>query len=377
MKLGLYIHIPFCKSKCAYCDFLSWRPESQEDIGAYLDLLGKEMALYAPLLRKRKLESVFIGGGTPSLVETEKLRGLLAKLGTYQDLEGLEVTLEANPESLLDQDLEALKKAGVNRLSLGVQSSQDRLLKKIGRIHTADMAKEAFYRAREAGFDNINLDFISGLPGEDRADIGANLAFIRDLDPDHLSYYALIIEENTPLYEARKGGDFEELSQEEDRWRIHHIEDQLEKLGYGQYEISNFAKPGKASRHNRLYWELGEYIGLGLGAHSNLGDRRYWNTDRLAAYKDDLDQDKKPIGGGEDLSGAERDQELAIFGLRMNQGIALDTPLHDGETFSDRYKEVIEDQIQAGLLIEEGGRVRLSRLGRDLAGQVELAFYMA
>lgn len=375
-KLGIYIHIPFCQAKCGYCDFLSWVPGGRGEVASYLDILSRDLASWEGLIRKRGVQSVFFGGGTPSLLKTGDLLALLEQISSYTDIGQAEVTMEANPESLVDLDLEALVAGGLNRLSLGAQAASDGMLKSLGRVHTRERIIQAFNQARRSGIKNINLDFIFALPGEGRSDIKKNLDLIQDLGPDHISYYALILEEGTPFYDQVQAGAWEVLEEGEDRARMHMIEEALGDMGYDHYEISNFARPGHACRHNLLYWTQKDYLGLGLGAHSKLGKRRFWTTRDLGQYRKRVLGGLPPIEGQEVMEGRDLDRDYVITAIRLKRGLDLKKPLAGGGYLGQVYKYVIGKNLDLGLLEECGGRVRLTRKGRDLANQVELDFYL-
>ena len=272
--LGLYIHIPFCKSKCIYCDFYSL-PNSEEKMDRYVAALCSQLAEIAPRTAAHEVDTVYFGGGTPSWLGEKRLRQVLKTVEKHYRLaKNPEITLECNPDSAGDwKVLRALRRAGFNRLSLGVQSADDEQLKTLGRPHTFAQAEEAAAAARKAKIKNLSLDLIYGLPGQTLESWKDTLEKTAALAPEHLSCYGLKVEEGTPLWDMRSGMDLpdDDLQADMYLWTV----ERLAELGYQQYEISNFARPGYESRHNLKYWTLEEYAGFGPGAHSDLGDVRY------------------------------------------------------------------------------------------------------
>ena len=260
-KLGIYIHIPFCVRKCAYCDFLS-APADETTRAAYVRALKEEIRSAGSLNETYEGATVFLGGGTPSLLAGEELAGILDEVSRRLLLRpDAEITVECNPGTLNRKKLENYKAAGVNRLSIGLQSADNRELKILGRIHTWEQFRENYALVRELGFSNVNIDLMSALPGQTREDWLSTLQKVTALDPEHISAYSLIIEEGTPFYESYRAGKLELVSEEMDREMYHWTVDTLAEWGYGQYEISNFAKVGRQSRHNRIYWQAEEYLG--------------------------------------------------------------------------------------------------------------------
>ena len=296
-ELELYLHIPFCVRKCAYCDFLSF-PAEKEIQKQYVNCLIEEIRQF-DLAEDYVVSTIFYGGGTPSVLEgSEIMRIMQAIRERFPDIrEDAEITIECNPGTLTEEKLQIYQKAGINRLSLGLQSADQEELKLLGRIHTYNQFKENFYLARRIGFANINVDLMSALPGQSEESWQETLRFVCDLEPEHISAYSLIVEEGTPLYEEygemcadlEKYGDYASMpkrlqtkyegckclpDEETDRNMYHHTKTTLAKLGYERYEISNYARPGYACRHNIGYWTGVEYLGLGLGASSLVGGKR-------------------------------------------------------------------------------------------------------
>ena len=319
-KLGIYIHIPFCRSKCDYCDFYSLAGK-EERMDAYQKALLAHIAETAPLAKDIPVDTVYFGGGTPSYYGERRLRELLAAIRKqYQVERDAEITLEANPDSVDLKGLKALRKAGFNRLSMGMQSASQQELEAIHRPHTARQVDEAVAAARKAKFANISLDLIYGLPGQTEASWRTSVEHALSLVPQHLSCYGLKVEEGTPLAARVEAGEVlpdDDLQADLYLWTV----GRLERAGYPQYEISNFSKPGCESRHNLRYWLTRPYIGFGPGAHSDFGGRRYSFTRDLEGYISGV------LGGGaiidsEDLiPQKERSGEYLMLRLRTARGI--------------------------------------------------------
>lgn len=314
--LGLYLHIPFCKSKCTYCDFYSL-PHSEEKMDAYTAALIRHLEEVAPRCARQTVDTVYFGGGTPSYLGEKRLTQLLKTVKKrYHVASDAEITLEANPDSAGDwKTLRALRKAGFNRISLGVQAADDAMLRRIGRVHTWDQVLSAVAAARMAKLENISLDLIYGLPGQTLADWQETLTAAAALEPKHISCYGLKVEPGTPLWQQRQSAALPDDDAQADMylWTV----DYLAKQGYAQYEISNFARPGFESRHNLKYWQLGEYAGFGPGAHSDLGGVRF-------AYERDLDAyiaGELRLSEMERIPPLDRDLEYIMLSLRTVQGI--------------------------------------------------------
>lgn len=314
--LGLYLHIPFCRSKCTYCDFYSL-PHSEEKMDAYTAALIRHLEEVAPRCARQTVDTVYFGGGTPSYLGEKRLTQLLKTVKKrYHVASDAEITLEANPDSAGDwKTLRALRRAGFNRVSLGVQAADDAMLRRIGRVHTWDQVLSAVAAARMAKLENLSLDLIYGLPGQTLADWQETLTAAAALEPNHLSCYGLKVEPGTPLWQQRQGAALPDDDAQADMylWTV----DYLAKQGYAQYEISNFARPGFESRHNLKYWRLEEYAGFGPGAHSDLGGVRF-------AYERDLDAyiaGELRLSEMERIPPLDRDLEYIMLSLRTVQGI--------------------------------------------------------
>ncbi|HPN88326.1 MAG TPA: radical SAM family heme chaperone HemW [Candidatus Omnitrophota bacterium] len=313
--MTLYIHIPFCYKKCRYCSFAVFVAH-QDYIEGYLECLSKESARY----RGQKVKTIYIGGGTPSYLSIKQLEKLFSIIrDNFKFDKSIEWTFEANPESLDERKAIFLKNVGVNRLSLGVQTFQDKYLRYLGRNHSAGQSYQVYEILREAGFKNINLDFMYLFPGQTFDELKKDLKEIINLQSDHLSLYTLTIEKNSRFFV-----DKEKLPNEDVQARYYlDVKKELEKKAFKQYEISNFAKRGKQSAHNLNYWQGGNYIGLGVAAHSHISGKRFWNHAHLATYINMIKEKGNAQEGFEELSDYNRLKESLLFGLRMNKGIKI------------------------------------------------------
>ena len=358
LPLGLYIHIPFCRSKCAYCDFYSLAG-AEERMDDYCRALERHLAEVAPQAECHKADTVYFGGGTPSYLGAERLCRLLGSIRKlYKVDKHAEITLEANPDSATDRKaLKRLRKAGFNRLSLGVQSMDDALLQTSGRIHTRQQVQEAVAAARKAGFKNLSLDLIYGLPGQTMEGWEKTLSDAVGLHPEHLSCYGLKLEEGTPLYRRQGELTFPDEDMQADMY-LYTVEF-LKQCGYEQYEISNFAKPGFASRHNLKYWLLQEYAGFGPGAHSDFGNVR-------SGYARDLERYLKGelvLQESETVDSDEREREYLMLRLRTAQGV-------DPREFEYRFRQrfaplaaLLQQCAREGLAEQDGNGWQLTAKG--------------
>ena len=367
--LGLYIHIPFCKQKCAYCDFYSLAG-SESRMDDYTQALRAHLAETAAFAAGHTVDTVYFGGGTPSYLGEKRLAAILKTvLKKYRVAKDAEITLEANPDSAQDwKALRALRRAGFNRISLGMQSADAATLSAIGRIHTPEQVRQAVEAARKAKIENLSLDLIYGLPGQTAEGWQATLAAAAALAPEHLSCYGLKVEEGTPLH-ARRGEV--SLPDDEDQAEMYlYTVEYLADMGYAQYEISNFAKPGRESRHNLKYWTLGEYAGFGPGAHSDFGGVRY-------AYEKDLEGYIRGVAGSgpllsenDRIPDMDRDVEWLMLGLRTVRGL-------DPKDYERRFRRrftcflpFLEQCRAAGYAAESDGRWHLTPRGFLLSNQI-------
>ena len=381
-ELELYLHIPFCVKKCNYCDFLS-APAGEETRAAYVDALLEEIRGFDEP-EDYEVVTVFFGGGTPSILPGQAIFRIMEALREkFSFRKGAEITLEANPGTVDKEKLSFYKKAGINRLSFGLQSADAEELKKLGRIHTWDKFLESFQLAREAGFSNINVDLMSALPGQTKESWEKTLRQVLVLQPEHISAYSLIIEEGTPFYqlyekdvERRDAGEEPELipSEEEERAMYEATGRILKEQGYLHYEISNYAKPGRECCHNLGYWQRRDYLGFGLGASTLLNPVRYKNTEDLEAYLGG-DFSKKEFFV---LTKDNQIEETMFLGLRVLEGVSKEQfREHFSCELNVVYRKELEKLEQEGLLEEEGDFVRLTSLGIDLSNPVLAEFLLS
>lgn len=373
-KLGIYIHIPFCEQKCLYCDFASFVC-SREIISKYISCLSKEVQLKQNLWEERPVNTIFIGGGTPSILNPDEIYKLGEIINSFNVSEDVEFTVESNPNSLTAEKLKAFKEIGVNRISTGVQSTNENLLKSIGRIHNMDQVYKAVENIKSADIDNFNLDFMMALPDEKLKDVKKNLKHIAVLNPTHISYYSLIIEEGTPMAKIYNDNPSLFPDDKEDRKMYHDIVNSLNHMGYHQYEISNFAKKDLECKHNLKYWNLEDYLGFGLSSHSNISNERFWNTKDLNKYFEMTESDVLPEEEREFLTLKDRMNEFTIMGLRLNKGVDVKLFKEKFETdFADYYKKEIQDMVSEKLCTFDGRYLKTTTYGKDILNIVELTF---
>jgi len=393
-ELELYIHIPFCVRKCHYCDFLS-APSDETTREKYTEALCREIVSYKEMAAEYEVSTVFFGGGTPSLLSADQFERIIGAIGNTfftgdKDESGredsrqqhceVEFTVECNPGTLTEELLSCLKLLGVNRLSIGLQSADDAELKLLGRIHSYEEFLESFRLARAAGFDNINVDLMQALPGQTVQNFGDTLQKVVALQPEHISAYSLIIEENTRFYEWY-GKDSDKLPSEDTERDIYKMTQKvLKDAGYIQYEISNYAKVGYACRHNCGYWTGTEYLGLGLGASSYIKGTRFEQTDNLSEYLAGYSAGAEcaPIyKSSHNLSEEEKMEEFMFLGLRLCAGIRrTEFAERFGTDYEAVYGAVTEHLVKQGLLQEAGEYLSLTELGRDLSNRVLAEFLL-
>lgn len=366
-KISLYIHIPFCVRKCLYCDFPSF--SGMESIfDDYVRMLCREIDETYSDYRGMEVKSIFVGGGTPSVLPPALLGRISDKIFSRFDVDSqAEITIETNPGTLDAKKLAEMKSMYFNRLSMGLQAWQDRLLKKLGRIHTADEFETNFLQARDAGFKNINVDIMFALPAQSLDDWQETLEKVMKLRPEHISAYSLIIEEGTPFFDMFDRGELKETDEDTDRKMYYLAKEMLSDKGYKQYEISNFAKEGFECYHNKVYWRTEEYQGFGLGAHSYADGVRFHNTYDMKEYLrgEGLRMDK------EFLSLQEKQEEFMFMGLRMNEGVSEAEFLRRfGESMDSVYGDEIKELISEELLVKKDGRLSLTDRGVDISNSV-------
>jgi oxygen-independent coproporphyrinogen-3 oxidase len=376
--VSLYLHIPFCHTRCHYCDFNTYAgmlPMREPYVRALLSeiALAGQLAQYADGSPRRS-RTIFFGGGTPSLLSVSQITRLLDTcFNSFAVDKDAEITLEANPGTLDQAQLAGLRAAGINRLSMGAQTTDPDLLKTLGRIHTPEEIDQAVYYARSAGFTSVNLDFMFGLPGQTMDHWQQTLDHALDLHPEHLSLYSLIIEEGTPFYDWAHDGRITPGDEDLCADMYEYADDLLHKAGYGNYEISNWALPGHQSRHNLTYWQNLPYLGMGAGAHSYFGERRFSHERNPATYIKRVKQGQLPVGESEAVGHLQAMSETAFLALRTAMGLHLPTfEERFGVSFAHFVGERLDAVTKAGLIVCADGWLRLSKRGRLLGNEVFL-----
>ena len=401
-ELGIYIHIPFCQHKCDYCDFISFS-NKQDFIENYVEAVKKEINNYfkdKTLLETYTITTIYIGGGTPSYIDSKYICEIMEVLENNLKqnkvkLEDMEITIEVNPGTVNKEKLEQYRKAKINRLSIGLQSTNNEMLKQIGRIHTYEQFLETYQMAKEVGFENINVDLMIGLPNQTIEDIKRSLKEVVQLQPSHISVYSLIVEEGTVIAQKIENHQLQEMDEELERNMYWYVKNTLELNGYTHYEISNFAKEGKESKHNMNCWRQKEYIGIGLAAHSYLNDIRYTNVAEIEQYsirmdklnekiinhilelpnkngKTNLKEEIETIYEIEEVQDVEdRKKEYMLLGLRTIEGVSI-------SKFKEKYidnpiflfRKELEKLVEEKLIMIDGNYIRLTNKGLDLANLV-------
>lgn len=369
--LGLYIHIPFCARKCEYCDFLSWSA-GEEEREQYVEALLLEIESYRGFAKGYRVSTVFIGGGTPSVLLPKQMERILQKVYEVFELEKRpEITIEINPGTVNEEKLQCYKENGVNRLSMGLQSVNNEKLRLLGRIHTYQDFVGSYELARKVGFDNISLDLISSIPGQTLQDWKKELETATAQKPEHISVYQLIIEEGTPFYE--KYAEHPELLPDEETSREIYLWTGkfLKEAGYEQYEISNYTKSGKESRHNLKYWERGDYLGLGLGAASMVRNIRMSNTKDMKTYLERCTQPKTMREDVQFLEEPRQMEEFMFLGLRKTRGVSKKEFRRTfGREMDMVYEKALHKCLENGMLLEHKDRIFLSEEGTLLSNMV-------
>lgn len=374
-KLGLYIHIPFCKAKCNYCDFNSY-PGLESLAAPYFKALEQEISCWAPLMKNNQIASIFIGGGTPSLVEPQLITRLMASCkNNFNIISGAEITIESNPGTLTPEKLYAYRNSGINRLSMGVQACQDSLLKLMGRIHSVNEFDENFRHAREAGFDNINLDLIFGLPGQSPEEWKETLEYAVRPGVTHLSCYSLKIEEGTVFAKKVDNGELLPLEEELDRQMYADARKILVQKGFRQYEISNFARPGFECSHNLIYWRAEEYLGIGAGAHSYVDGSRFNNIYGVKEYIDKSASLEKRQENLQVIDRQESMSEYMMLGFRLLDGVNSKAfQARYGENPEEVFGEKLKRLLRMELVEQNTDNFRLTEYGLDIANRVFAEF---
>lgn len=372
MELGLYLHLPFCISKCPYCDFNSYQLKEDNQISSYISALYQEITTYSKKLKKSNIKTIYLGGGTPTILSGVQIYNILefckSKFTIDKDAE---ITIEANPGTLDGEKIKLLIESGINRLSLGAQSFNNLFLKKLGRIHNTQDIIDSYYLARKEGFNNINIDIMFALPDQTTEDLQITLKKAISLKPDHLSLYNLTIKPGTEYYKKYKKGKLKLPNEDEEfdmyNWAIKF----LEESGFEHYEISNFARPYKRSMHNLIYWQNKPYLGIGAGAYSFIKGYRYMNYESPARYTKEMMSGKLPVDNGEKLSLRKRMIETIILGLRTKDGVGY-------QKFKIRFKvdinnvfhKQISKLINLRLLQKDDFKIKLTKRGIFLANTV-------
>jgi len=364
---GLYIHVPFCRAKCPYCDFYSVTDPGL--ISTYIEALLAELNI-----RRQQVphaDTIYFGGGTPSVLTPLQVNRVLECVHTcFSVAPDAETTLEVNPETVNPASLAAYRAAGINRLNIGLQSLDDQTLAFLGRIHTAKKAIDAYGWARAVGFDNIGLDLIYAVPGQTLSRWEAEMAAVVQLAPDHLSCYTLTMEPGTPMAQQLQNGQIQPLDEQTAGRLFSATASYLERNGYRQYEISNYSRNpagdtrDRRSRHNQKYWTAAPYLGFGPAAHSFLDHRRWWNHRSLSEYLADLEAGNLPVAGTETLTREQRMMEFVYLGLRQTDGIdTAEFALRFKEVFSDRFEPEVSRLVGEDLVAQASGRFQLTRRG--------------
>ena len=405
-ELGIYIHIPFCQHKCDYCDFISFS-NKQDFIENYVEAVKKEINNYfrdKTLLETYTVTTIYIGGGTPSYMDSKYIFEIMEVLENNLKqnkikLKDMEITIEVNPGTVNKEKLEQYKKAKINRLSIGLQSTNNKILKQIGRIHTFEQFLETYKMAKEVGFDNVNVDLMIGFPNQTIEDIKRSLEVVIQLHPAHISVYSLIVEEGTVMARKIENHQLEEMDEELERNMYWYVKNTLELNGYTHYEISNFAKEGKESKHNLNCWRQKEYIGIGLAAHSYLNYVRYTNTSEMKQYitrmnnlneqivkdilelsnnkkkKENVEENEKHIETVYEIEEVqeleERKREYMLLSLRTIEGVSI-------SKFKEKYidnsiflfRKELEKLVEEKLVMIDGDYIKLTNKGLDLANLV-------
>lgn len=380
-QIGLYIHIPFCKQKCSYCDFCSYA-EKQDLISKYIKCLLQEIKEVGINNRADfengkddlfSIKTIYIGGGTPSLIESKYIVQIMEEIKSNFELdENAEITIEVNPGTVTLEKLEDYNKAGINRLSIGLQSTHEHLLKEIGRIHTYLDFLDTYRFAREAGFENINVDLMIGLPNQTLAEVQDSIEEIVSMEPEHISVYSLILEESTPLFKKVEEG-LELPDEELERKMYWTVKQTLEANGYNHYEISNFAKQNYESKHNLDCWSQKEYIGFGVAAHSYTNGIRYSNIENLEQYIKNYEEDKTEenliFHEKQDMEAMQK--EYMLLGLRKIDGVSIqDFKIKFVANPVFLYHDKLEKLVNEDLIEIDGDQIKLTNKGLDLANIV-------
>ncbi|EOU1911324.1 radical SAM family heme chaperone HemW [Clostridium perfringens] len=375
-KISLYIHIPFCAQKCLYCDFPSFARKDHLR-KAYIEALNKEIINLREKHNNLEINTIFIGGGTPSVLESNELECLLKEIAKLNMAKDIEYSMECNPGNLTEEKLEVMKKYGVNRISMGLQAKQDNLLKGLGRIHNYKTFKENFLLAKKVGFNNINVDLMFGLPNQRLNEWEETLREIISLDPAHISAYSLIIEEGTAFYNLYENDKLKLPTEEEERKMYHLAKKILEENGFNQYEISNYAKEGKECRHNLAYWNMDNWIGVGSAAASYINGKRIKNISSVEEYINSINENGEAVEEIINNSKNDNMEEFMFMGLRKINGIdENEFKKRFSMNINDVYGEILNKYIDEWLLIRDSGRIFLSEKGIEISNIIMADFLL-
>ncbi|RAL26046.1 radical SAM family heme chaperone HemW [Thermoflavimicrobium daqui] len=373
---AVYIHIPFCTNKCHYCDFTAYVVDGQP-VDDYITALEQEMELITREVPPKEIDTIFIGGGTPTVLSPKQMERLLTSIAKFFPHRSptLEFTVEANPGTTGMELLQVMRAGGINRISFGAQTFRHDLLQKIGRIHGVREIEQSVEQARQAGFDNLSLDLMFGLPDQTVDDMKETLSEAVKLAPDHFSCYSLKIEEGTLFHHLYEREQLPLPSEDDELQMYNLIRNQLYKEGYEQYEVSNFAKPGKESKHNTVYWLNEEYYGLGTGAHGYIHKVRYANIKGVKEYIRKLQEQKRPMQESYQVSEREDMENFMILGLRLLKGVSR-ARFHSlyHKSLEEVYGSVIEHFVQLGLLVRNHDRIKLTDKGLIYGNEVFASF---
>jgi len=376
MASSVYIHIPFCNRICPYCDFNKYVLKGQP-VEEYLDALAKEMKLTVQKHPPKEIKTIFVGGGTPTTLDPKQMDKFLDSIHQYlqPQTKSVEFTMEANPESMTEELLQVMKEGGVNRLSIGVQTFDPALLKKLGRLHTGDQVLRGIEIAQKLNYSNISIDLMFGLPGQTLEGFEQSISTALGLGIQHVSAYGLKIEEGTFFHTLYRKDKLPLPTEDEEVSMYDVLMEKMDKAGFKQYEISNFAFPGFESRHNLTYWRNQEYYGLGAGAHGYIQGQRHVNAGPLQEYLTFLNQDKLPYVETHSVSKQESMEDMMIMGLRTAEGVSEDHFVQRyGLSLQKIYGAELNKLTQEGLLLHEGNRYFLSKQGKFIGNEVFATF---
>lgn len=368
-EIGVYVHIPFCKQKCYYCDFISYC-NKDDLIDDYVKAVKKEIRMQNI---QSQITTVYIGGGTPSYIDSKYIVEIIEEIKKKNISKRPEITIEVNPGTVTKEKLKDYKKCGINRLSIGLQSTQDEILKEIGRIHNFEQFLETYQMARKVGFKNINVDLILGIPNQRIKDLKNSLEKIIELQPEHISVYSLIVEDGTPIANKIEKGELELPDEDTERNMYWYVKNTLELNGYIHYEISNFAKKGRESKHNKNCWNQNQYFGFGVAAHSYRDITRYSNTEKIEEYIKNVMTERLDRNRiiHEIQKEYDAEKEYMLLGLRKIEGINIsEFKLKFGDNPIYLFRNELKKLTDEGLIIVDEDYIRLTNKGIDLANLV-------